>query len=333
MKKKILNATLIVVATILVLYFSMKDDYETVINTIVNIDKKFLIIGFFLILSYWFFKSIVMWVMTKNYNSKYRFRNSFRMVTETNFFHAITPFATGGQPYEIYSLKKSGVKITDATNISVQSFITYQIALVLLGSIAIISNYYLNLFPDNKVLAHLVTLGFIINFLVIVMLFVLTFTKNISKKIVSFILKILSKTKLVKDKEKTKEKFENYLKEFHEGAKKIVSNKWKFVGCTLLQFISLVSLYLIPFVLFYGTNIYINPLIVIATSAYVMLIGSFVPIPGGTGGLEYGFVAFFSNFVSGNVVMAIMLLWRFITYYFGMILGAIFLSIGKKDKK
>lgn len=333
MKKKILNATLIVIATVLVLYFSMKDDYKTVINTIINIDKKFLIIGFFLILSYWFFKSIVMWVIARNYNTKYRFRNAFRMTLETNFFHAITPFATGGQPYEVYSLKKSGLKITDSTNVSVQSFISYQISLVLLGVIAILANYYLNLFPDNKVLSKLVTLGFIVNFLVIIMLFVLTFTKNISKKIVSFILKLMSKVKLLKDKEKAKEKFENYLKEFHEGAKKMFSNKFQFIGCTLLQFISLVSLYLIPFILFYGTNIYINPLVVIATSAYVMLIGSFVPIPGGTGGLEYGFVAFFSNLVSSNVVMAIMLLWRFITYYFGMIIGAICLSIGKKDKK
>lgn len=333
MKKKIINGLLIITATILVLYFSMKDDYKTIINTIVNIDKIYLLIGFFLIFSYWFFKSIVMWIIVHNYKNEYRFRNSFQMILKTNFFHAITPFATGGQPYEIYSLKKSGLKITDSTNVSVQTFITYQISLVLLGIIAIVANYYLNLFPDNKILSRLVTLGFIINFLVIVMLFVLTFTKKISKTIVSFILKILSKTKLIKDKENVKTRFENYLKDFYEGTKKILENKYKFIGCIALQFISLVSLYLIPFALFYGTGLYINPLIVIATSAYVMLIGSFVPIPGGTGGLEYGFVLFFSNFSTGNIVAAIMLLWRFITYYFGMILGAILLGIGKKDKK
>lgn len=333
MKKKLSNVLLIVVATLLVLYFSMKDDYQTVIDTIMNIDKKYLVIGFFLLFSYWFFKSIVMWIITKNYNQKYRFRNALRMVVETNFFHAITPFATGGQPYELYSLNKNNVKITDATNISVQSFITYQIALVTLGVIAIISNYFLNLFPDNRILAKLVTLGFIINFLVIIVLFILTFTKKISKVIFKFILKILDKVKLLKNKEKTKANFENYLKEFNEGAKKIFENKFQFLSFTLLQFVSLVSLYLIPFALFYGAGIYINPLIVIITSAYVMLIGSFVPIPGGTGGLEYGFVAFFTNFTGGKIIMAIMLLWRFITYYFGMIVGAITLSIGKKDKK
>lgn len=331
MKNKLFNALLLIVVTLLVLYFSLKDDYNTIVNTIFNIDKKFLIIGFFLLFSYWFFKSITTWIITKEYN-KYRFRQSFRMIVETNFFHAVTPFSSGGQPYEIYSLKKSGLKITDATNVSVQSFITYQIALVLLGVIAVIYNYKFNLFLENKMLSKLVTLGFIINLLVIVVLFLITFTKRISGFILKIIINILDKFHIFKDKEKIKNNLNKYLKDFNDGAKKIFENKFRFIGLILLQFISLVSLYLIPFVLFIGIDIYINPLIVIMTSAYVMLIGSFVPIPGGTGGLEYGFIMFFSTFNSSKVVTAVMLLWRFITYYFGMILGAFVLGLRKKGK-
>lgn len=331
MKNKLFNALLLIVVTLLVLYFSLKDDYNTIVNTIFNIDKKFLIIGFFLLFSYWFFKSITTWIITKEYN-EYRFRQSFRMIVETNFFHAVTPFSSGGQPYEIYSLKKSGLKITDATNVSVQSFITYQIALVLLGVIAVISNYKFNLFLENKMLSKLVTLGFIINLLVIVVLFLITFTKRISAFILKIIINILDKFHIFKDKEKIKNNLNKYLKDFNDGAKKIFENKFRFIGLVLLQFISLVSLYLIPFVLFMGIDIYINPLIVIMTSAYVMLIGSFVPIPGGTGGLEYGFIMFFSTFNSSKVVTAVMLLWRFITYYFGMILGAFVLGLRKKGK-
>lgn len=329
MKNKLFNALLLIIVTLLVLYFSLKDDYSTIVNTIFNIDKKFLIIGFFLLFSYWFFKSITTWIITKEYN-KYRFRQSFRMIVETNFFHAVTPFSSGGQPYEIYSLKKSGLKITDATNVSVQSFITYQIALVLLGLIAVISNYEFDLFLENKMLSKLVTLGFIINLLVIVVLFLITFTKRISGFILKIIINILDKFHIFNDKEKIKNNLNKYLKDFNDGAKKIFENKFRFVGLVLLQFISLVSLYLIPFVLFIGIDIYINPLIVIMTSAYVMLIGSFVPIPGGTGGLEYGFIMFFSTFNSSKIVTAVMLLWRFITYYFGMILGVFVLGLRKK---
>lgn len=331
MKNKIFNIIILLVVSLLVLYFSLKDDYTTIINTIFSIDKMYLIIAMLLLFSYWFFKAISTWVITKEYN-KYRFRQAFRMIVETNFFHAVTPFSSGGQPYEIYSLKKAGLKITDATNVSVQAFITYQIALVMLGVVAVICNYNLNLFVENKLLSKLVTLGFIINLLVIVVLFLLTFTKKISEFILKIIINLLNKLHIFKDKEKIKNDFNKYLQEFNDGAKKMFENKPRFIGLIFLQLISLISLYLIPFVLFMGIDIYINPLIVIITSAYVMLIGSFVPIPGGTGGLEYGFVMFFTTFSSSKIVTAIMILWRLITYYFGMILGALVLGLRKKGK-
>ena len=67
----------------------------------------------------------------------------------------------------------------------------------------------------------------------------------------------------------------------------------------------------------------LNPGVAIITSAYIMIIGSFVPIPGATGGLEYGFVQFYGNFFTGSILSATMLVWRFITYYCGIIAGAI----------
>ena len=71
----------------------------------------------------------------------------------------------------------------------------------------------------------------------------------------------------------------------------------------------------------------------IVACSYVMLIGSFVPIPGGTGGIEYGFTKFYGNFVTGSTLSVIMILWRAITYYFGLILGAIVVNIKEKENQ
>ena len=99
----------------------------------------------------------------------------------------------------------------------------------------------------------------------------------------------------------------------------------------LYNFIALCFLYLIPLFILYAMGNFnsFNAGIAIVTSAYVMIIGSFVPIPGGTGGLEYGFVQFYGNFITGSKLSAMMLVWRFITYYFAMIVGAIALNIKK----
>lgn len=333
--KKIANFLILISVTGLVLYFSLKDNFNEIINEILSLNKLWLLAGFLLVLSYWFFKSIVLNKIINHFNSDYGIKKAFRLIIEVNFFHAITPFASGGQPYQIYKLKKDGFKMADATNIVVQNFIVYQIALVTLGVIAILSNNIFGIFSENSILKNLVTIGFIANFLVTVGLFLITFAKKINKFITKFVISFFHKIKIVKDKEKMIDRFNKYINELHDGSLMLLKNKKEFALMILISFMGLISLYLIPLVLLYATGDYtsFNGLTCIVSSSYVMLIGSFVPIPGGTGGLEYGFVKFFGNFVKGSILQAIMLMWRFITYYFAMILGAIVLNIKGKERK
>ena len=331
MKKKLISLVIIIIATIAVLYFSLKDDYTTIVNTAFNINKYWFLFSFVLLFGYYFFRSLVIYKIAMDFNPTYKFKNALRLVLETNFFHAVTPFATGGQPYEIYSLNRNKIKISDAMSISVGNFIVYQIALVFLGLLSIIANYFLKI-VKTSILKKLVTLGFAINFLVIIILLFISFSKKTDKTIVDFFIDLLCKLKIIRNKEKIKEKFHNYLKDFNMGSIMLLKNKKRFIALIIMHLISLICLYLIPLCLFLGIGINVDAYVCIIIMSYVMLIGSFVPIPGGTGGLEYGFVTFFSGILPSSRLNAIMLVWRFITYYFGMILGAVILNI-KKEKK
>lgn len=331
--KKVANIIVLALVTCLVLYFSLKDNFNTIINEIINVNIFWLVISFLLALSFWFFKAIATTRIANIFKKDYSIKQGMRLVLETNFFHAITPFAVGGQPYEIYSLKKSKLKITEATNVSIVNFIVYQIALVLLGIIAIVYNHHFVLLKENDLLKNLVVIGFLVNFIVIVALFLLTCTKKINKILMKFIIKVLNKIHIVKNKDEKIKQFNEYLNEFHQGAKILLQDKKLFIKLIFVHFIGLISSYLIPLTLAYAMGISsYTGIEAIVLSSYVMLIGAFVPIPGGTGGLEYGFMTFYGSFIKGSKLNAIMLLWRFITYYFAMILGAILLGIRKKEK-
>ena len=97
--------------------------------------------------------------------------------------------------------------------------------------------------------------------------------------------------------------------------------------------VSLICLYLVPIFIVYGMGDYqsLNIADTLVSSAYVYLIGAFVPIPGASGGIEYGFTQFFGNFLSTSKVSAVLIVWRSITYYLGMIIGAILFNIRKKE--
>jgi uncharacterized protein (TIRG00374 family) len=272
-----------------------------------------------------------MYKFCKKINKDFKFLSAIQLTLRTQFFNAVTPFATGGQPYQIYYLKTVGIDYASSTSVVLENFIVYQIALVTLGIIALVSNQIFDIFNNNQLLQNLIALGFIINALVIIIMFLVAFSKKINKFIIGLGIKILTKLKLVKNKEKKLKEWDENINEFHKSAKILLEDKKTFILNILYNFIALCILYLIPLFVLYSMGVFnaFSAGVSIVTCAYIMIIGSFVPIPGATGGLEFGFVEFFSNFITGSKLSAMMLVWRFITYYFGIIVGSIALNIKK----
>ena len=330
--KKIFNIILLIVVTGIVLYFSLRNNFSATIKEIATMDMKYLSIAFLLLFIFWIFRSYPMYSFCKKINSNFRYIHSFQLTLRTQFFNAVTPFATGGQPYQIYYLKQCGINYAASTGVVLQNFIVYQIALVTLGIVALICNSIFHIFNNAPILQKLIALGFVINTLVIVVMFLVAFDKKVNKKLIDLGIIILTKLHIVKNKEAQLKKWDESINSFHENAKILLKDKLSFIANIVYNFIALCCLYMIPFFVFLAMGeTGINPGTAIVTSAYIMIIGSFVPIPGATGGLEYGFVQFYGNFFAGTVLSAAMLVWRFITYYFGLIVGAIALNIRRPE--
>lgn len=323
------NGIIIAVVSIIVLFFALKDDFYEKINYLFSFNFWWLLGAILLVVLYWLLKAWVIKLCGKQINKKYTFKKSLKLTLDTQFFNAITPFSLGGQPYQVYRLKKQGFSLEQGMNIIIQDCIVYQIALILLGTIAIVSNYFFGFFPDNHLLKKLVLLGYLINLGVIVVLFFVAFNKKGNKILLDFAIKLGAKFKIIKNKEKFLEKSNKIITDFHQSATTLMKSKTHFINIILLNFIALTLLYLVPYTLIMGLGLEINPFIAIVATAYVMIMGSFIPLPGGSGGLEFGFVRFFGVYIAGAKLSSIMIAWRFITYYLGLIVGAI--SLGKKE--
>ena len=62
---------------------------------------------------------------------------------------------------------------------------------------------------------------------------------------------------------------------------------------------------------------------VMAMSSYISMINCFIPIPGASGGTEATYVIMFSKIFGKVAASSSMLLWRFMSYYFVMIIGGL----------
>lgn len=326
------NSIIILIISLIVLFFVLKDGFKEILSALMGMNYLYFIIAILLFLLSIYIRYYIFY-LSANEKKHFTSLEAFKHGLITQFFNGITPFSTGGQPMEIYMLTNHHISVSKATSIVIQNFIYYQTALVIFGLVAVVYNAIFHIFPSVKVLQNLVFLGFLINTLVAVGLFAITWSEKTTKKLANLSIKFLSKIKIIKDQTKAENSIEDKLMEFHTNARELRHKKGLFVLGVLANLISLACLYTVPLFIVYALHDYtsLHLFDTITASAYVLLIGAFVPIPGASGGIEYGFIKFFGNFLPTITLNSALIVWRFISYYLGMILGGLLLSTEKRD--
>lgn len=331
------NSIILVFITLFILILVLKDDFNNIIHALLTANIFFILLALLCQVVGLLFDALAYKKVIDSYTPNYTLKKALRMIIITKFFNGITPFSSGGQPMQIYMLKKEGFRLTKATNVIIQTFILYQAALVVYGLVAIAINAKFQLFTDVTILKNLILLGFLMNTAVMIGLIIISFSRKFNYLIISKTISILSKLHIVKDKEKKQEIWREKVDDFHEGAVFLKNNKKLCVQAFIYNFLYLTFSYVMPYFVIIALNGnesgLVTPVNSIVASAYILIIGAFVPIPGASGGIEYGYLKFFGNFIKGSVLKASLLIWRFISYYLPMIIGAIVFNMKGSDKE
>ena len=336
MKNTKRNTIILLIICLIVLYFVVKDDFADIVDNLILANKWLILLSVLLIVGYWLLRSLALFIVVRKYKKNIKYSKMFHQILVTQFFNGITPFATGGEPMQVYMLRKSGVKVAQATNIIVQEFIMYQMALVLMGIVCLILNFAFDICHVSPFLANLIFLGFVINIAIGLVCIFVSFSKKFSKFIVRISLKIGTKLKLIKNVEKTTEVWNEKVEEYNESGTMLKENKKLFFTCVLINFAALFVFYLIPFFVFLSLGHNVGIMQVIVASAFILIVGNFVPIPGGSGGIEFAFLEFFNTAVpamdeKSAVLKSALIIWRGITYFLGIIVGGVALGLFKGD--
>ena len=178
----------------------------------------------------------------------------------------------------------------------------------------------------------LAIVGFVINFVVISTLFLGAKSERLQNFLSNNVVKLLAKLHIVKDYEETSSKIERKLENFRVELNLLQKNKPILLKSIGLNVLKLTVLYSIPFFCSLAMNV---PLSwkhffdLIGITAFVYLISDFVPLPGASGGSEGSFFILLRYFLK-NATSATLLVWRFATYYAGLIIGGLTMSFSKE---
>ncbi len=316
---------IVVVAGILT-YQLTKEDFGTIEGITLNPLALVIVILFFILTIS--FETLCISYLVKQSTGKWKLGLSYKVAEIGRYYDAVTPMATGGQPFQITYLKSRGIPLHTSLSIPLAKYVFSQIAWVIVSLACIIISF------TNKSYGTFVSitsiLGFVLAFIVLAVTIFLSVCKTLGKKIVVSILKLLRKMKIVKNYEKQYEKITKYISDFQDVMKQYAKSPKDFICMTFFSLGKLFTNYSIPFFIVklfmpsIDNNMYI---VLFVMSVLVDLSASFFPLPGGTGMNEISFTAAFGTIIkSSNLLVWVLLVWRFFSYYIYLVQGIFIIS-------
>ncbi|MDY4728529.1 MAG: flippase-like domain-containing protein, partial [Lactobacillus amylovorus] len=171
-------------------------------------------------------------------------------------------------------------------------------------------------------LAVFIAIGFLIHISSIIFLLAIMFAYRFTKRATNWVMDLLGKFMKKERVEKWRTATLEKIDTFYAESQKLKKEKNKLIISSILTVLQLLFFYSIPFMVLTALNVPCSWSSVTQMNIMIIMFMAIIPIPGASGGAEYSFQTLFSTFVSshGALILA-MFVWRFATYFFGMILG------------
>ena len=334
-KKIIFNGVFLAVVFALTVYGVFHgEDLSSMMDAIHRADKRWLVPGIALVAFFIWGESIIIWYMMRSSGICLKKRTCFLFSSVGFFFSCITPSASGGQPMQIYYMKKEKISIPVSTVILMIVTITYKLVLVVISvGIAIFGRGFLHKYLEG--ILPVFYLGLALNIFCVTFMTILVFHPLLAKAILVKGMKLLERLHLMKKKEGRLKKLEDSMDTYRNTAAYLKNNPFvivKVIGITFIQRMALFAVTWFVYQAFglHGTGFWE----ILFLQAVISVSVDMLPLPGGMGISETLFLNIFSP-VFGGLLLPGMVLSRGLGYYGELLISAVFtvvaqLTIGKK---
>lgn len=235
------------------------------------------------------------------------------------YYSLITPFATGGQPVQLYILKKGKIPYSKGTVVLVGKFLLFQITITLYGLIFFMYQMYHGV-DETSLIFNVVLTALSINAIGLIIITVFSFKPILVNSVIQKIITILKKFHVIKNEDIWIEKCSSFLDEYKTGLQQLGQNIMLTITMFIISIIQITVLFSITYFVYKSLGLnntgYIN---IISLQALLYMSVAFIPTPGTIGASEAGFYLILGSVFPQKMIIAALLLWRGISYYFGLI--------------
>jgi uncharacterized protein (TIRG00374 family) len=336
MRKIVLNSIIIIATSIvLVLLVFFTDGAQNLIAMVVRTEYIWLIAAFGCTFLFWVFGSFTVGALKRGIVGKENDPGqNFKTVMVGMFFSSITPFATGGQPAQIYMLKRMGVDAGTGTSIIILKSVFYQstIMLMCIGFYIANSQFLVMNIPQFNLLF---AIGCIANLFLLSLYGFFLFNSKAAENAVWYFLKLMAFFRIIRNPKEKMEGLHIYLGRFKNGVRILSQRKRYILIAFIMQLIQFAALFSVPILMMRAIegafiSIFGGVFDIFVCTAMVVMIAALVPTPGTSGGAEGLSLLCIAPFFYNSPKMSIVLVWRLLTYYANVVVGGIFCLLIKE---
>ena len=305
---------------------------QNALRQLARVDLGILAVGLALVILTWIMDGLRMKILVQALGGRLGIVRATRISVMGAFVSNVTPFDSGGEPFQVYLLSSPDFSTGQATAVVAVKTIINALARVILGMMAgtvlLFSGGTWSLSNPLKV----AVISGICMYVGIfgIFLYLVICPERIPQLVVPAIpnkvtLRFIRREVLDRAIEHLNREFG----EFRQALDKFVTDyKVQLATVMLFSLACWLSTALVPAVVLRGLGYRGSVVRVMAVTIVFYLAAAYAPTPGSSGAAELGFAALFSTIAPRAVLGLFVMVWRVITYYFSLLVGGALMTLG-----
>ncbi|MBQ7372294.1 MAG: flippase-like domain-containing protein [Blautia sp.] len=302
------------------------EDLSEIQDAIRGADRFWLLMAVGCVVLYIWGESIILWFLMRSCKIHIRQELAFLIAAVGYFFSCVTPSATGGQPMQIYFLKKERIPISVSSVLLLLITIIYKLVLVVLGlGILLFGHSFAADYMEGML--PVFYLGIFLNVITITALGMLVFCPSLVRLGLTKGVAFLEKKHILKHKENRLARLDESMDSYQDTAEFVKNHVKLVIQLFIITVLQRAALFAVPYMIYRSFHLSGTKwTTILLLQATISVSVDMLPLPGGMGASETLFLQSFEP-VFGELILPGMVLSRGLGYYTELLLSAVFTMV------
>lgn len=324
-RKMLFNVLFLAVVFGLTLYYVFHgQDMKELMHYMKQSDAWYWIVGVVFVVIFIMSESVIIYYMMRSVGQPIVLSHCFLYSFVGFFVSAITPSATGGQPAQLYFMKKDKLSVSVSTLILMVVTITYKAVLVIIGvGVMVLRPSGIMQYLDPVI--GWCYLGVLLNVFCVTFMLILVFHPTLAENMIVRCIHLLGKVfpKFRKKQDGWIKRAKNSMENYRSVAEYLKKNKMVITNVMVITFIQRVIWFFVAYLVYLSFHLdAAGPVVITTLQGMISVCVDMLPLPGGMGISENLFLQIFEPLCGQKLVLPVMIVSRGISFYAQLLISA-----------